>query len=410
VRSQFFTIFGAEVRRRLTSRAFQIGLVLSVAGIWAIAQLPKWVQQSADSAAHVVAVQASPELAARARPLLAGRYQVVDAPRGAEPVAFMHANRNVAALLKLDVRGGALDIAVYARDPGAFPASLVRRALLPMEIEAATGMPDARIAQILNGPVTIVSIESKFSSAAQADAARAIATLLITLLYVLVVVNSQLTMTSIAEEKTSRIAELLVSCVDLSTMLYAKIAASVSIAIVQLGLWALVGSFAFAGIGGELGSGAPPAGSAAAGVPMLSGNPWELLAIFCAFFFVGLLQLSSIFAAAGSLINRPEDLGSIGFPLILPIMAALLMGIFALSAPDATWVIVSSFVPFVAPFVMVARVMVDSPPFWQIAVSLLINVVTLVVVAFLAGRVYRVGMLMYGRAPTFGQMVKAMRT
>jgi ABC-2 type transport system permease protein len=59
---------------------------------------------------------------------------------------------------------------------------------------------------------------------------------------------------------------------------------------------------------------------------------------------------------------------------------------------------------------MVARVMVDSPPFWQIAVSLLINVVTLVVVAFLAGRVYRVGMLMYGRAPTFGQMVKAMRT
>ncbi len=54
--------------------------------------------------------------------------------------------------------------------------------------------------------------------------------------------------------------------------------------------------------------------------------------------------------------------------------------------------------------------MVDSPPFWQIAVSLLINVVTLVVVAFLAGRVYRVGMLMYGRAPTFGQMVKAMRT
>ncbi len=141
----------------------------------------------------------------------------------------------------------------------------------------------------------------------------------------------------------------------------------------------------------------------------MSGNPWELLAIFCAFFFVGLLQLSSIFAAAGSLINRPEDLGSIGFPLILPIMAALMMGIFALSAPGATWVVVSSFVPFVAPFVMVARVMVDSPPGWQIAVSLLVNVVTLAVVAILAGRVYRVGMLMYGRAPTFGQMLKAMR-
>ena len=410
MRSQFFTIFGAELRRRLTSRAFQIGLVMSVAGIWAIAQLPKWVQQSADSAAHVVAVQAPPQLASRARPLLAGRYQVVDAPPGADPAAFMHANHNVAALLKLDVRRGSLDIAVYARDPSAFPAPLVRRALLPMEIEAATGMPDEKIAQILNAPVTIVSIESKFSSAAQADAARAIATLLITLLYVLVVVNSQLTMTSIAEEKTSRIAELLVSCVDLSTMLYAKIAASVTIAIIQLGLWALVGSFAFAGIGGALGSSAPPSASAAAGAPMLNGNPLELLAIFCAFFFIGLLQLSSIFAAAGSLINRPEDLGSIGFPLILPIMAALLMGIFALSAPDATWVIVSSFVPFVAPFVMVARVMVDSPPLWQIAVSLLINVVTLVVVAFLAGRVYRVGMLMYGRAPTFGQMVKAMRT
>ncbi|MGR4064277.1 MAG: ABC transporter permease [Vulcanimicrobiaceae bacterium] len=407
MKSQFLIIFGAEMRRRLTSRAFQIGLVLSVAGIWAIAQLPTWVQQSADSAAHVVAIQASPELAARAQPLLAGRYQVVVAPAAADPVAYMHANRGVAALLHLHRASGSLDIAVYARDPGAFPAALVRRTLLPLEIEAATGMPDEKIARILNGPVTVVSIESKFSSAAQADAARAIATLLITLLYVLVVVNSQLTMTSIAEEKTSRIAELLVSCVDLSTMLYAKIAASVTIAIVQLGLWALVGSFAFAGIGSQLG--AAPTGTAAAGAPLVSGNPWELLAIFCAFFFVGLLQLSSIFAAAGSLINRPEDLGSIGFPLILPIMAALMMGIFALSAPGATWVVVSSFVPFVAPFVMVARVMVDSPPGWQIAVSLLVNVVTLAVVAILAGRVYRVGMLMYGRAPTFGQMLKAMR-
>ena len=332
----------------------------------------------------------------------------MDAPAGADPAAFLHAHRDVAALLNLQARQGALDVAVYARDPGAFPAGLIRSALLPLEIETTTGISDRRISQILDAPVKVVSVESKFSSAAQADAARAVATLIITLLYVLVVVNSQLTMTSIAEEKTSRIAELLVSCVDLSTMLYAKIAASVTIAVIQLGLWALVGSFAFAGIGTALGSSPPQR------PPRRRRRSWAGTSACCS---RSSPRSSSsaccslvIFAAAGSLINRPEDLGSIGFPLILPIMAALMMGIFALQQPDAAWVVVSSFVPFVAPFVMVARVVVDSPPLWQVALSLAINLVTLAFVAVLAGRVYRVGMLMYGRAPTFGQMMNALRT
>jgi ABC-2 type transport system permease protein len=121
------------------------------------------------------------------------------------------------------------------------------------------------------------------------------------------------------------------------------------------------------------------------------------------------LQFSTIFAGIGSLISRPEDLGSVNSALILPIVAALIIAITALDAPDAPIVVASSFVPLVAPFTMFARIAVSAPPAWEAWASGAINLVALLAIGLFAGRLYRVGMLLYGRPPSLKQMWTTMR-
>ena len=134
-----------------------------------------------------------------------------------------------------------------------------------------------------------------------------------------------------------------------------------------------------------------------------------LIAAFLIWFIIGFLQLSTLFAGAASLINRTEDLGSIAFPLVMPIVAAFLIAITGLAAPDSPLVVVCSYIPLLAPFVMFVRIAVSNVPLWQVAVSLAINLVALYLIAILAGKIYRVGMLLYGRAPSLRQVWSVIR-
>jgi ABC-2 type transport system permease protein len=131
---------------------------------------------------------------------------------------------------------------------------------------------------------------------------------------------------------------------------------------------------------------------------------------FLVYFIIGFLQLSTLLAGCASLINRTEDLGSINGPLMIPIVAALFIAMAALGAPDASFAVVTSMVPLLSPFVMFARIAVSNVPLWQIGLSLSINLVALYFIAILAGKIYRVGMLLYGRAPRLSQIWHVLRT
>jgi ABC-2 type transport system permease protein len=141
----------------------------------------------------------------------------------------------------------------------------------------------------------------------------------------------------------------------------------------------------------------------------LSGISPGDVAAFVLFFVIGFLQTATLFAAVASLINRTEDLGSLSGPLFLPVIAALIIAMSALAVPDAPAVVVTSFVPLIAPFVMFARIVVGSVPAWQIGASLAINIAAIYIIAVLGGRVYRVGMLLYGRAPRPAQIWHAIK-
>jgi ABC-2 type transport system permease protein len=404
--NEFITVYSAEVMRRLRSRAFIVGLMIGAIGIIAMIRLPAFIDSFASQADRIV-LAGDPALIRQAKPLLKSDYTITGvAPGLTRPTASdLDAHGKAAAVVVLTRSNRGIHATIYTKDPTANTASDLKRDLVPLQVAFATNISSGQVGSLMKVPVDVKPLASKFGTAAQADQAKIVANLLIVLLYLLIVLNSQLIMTSVAEEKTSRIAELLVASVKPSSLLAGKIAASASLAIVQMALWVAVG-FAF-------GSSTPTthlASHASPSAPFsLSGVSPTDIAGFVIFFLLGYLQMATMFAAIGSLINRTEDIGSIGGPFFMPIIAAFFIAIAALEVPDAPVVVVTSFIPLIAPFVMFARIVVSSVPLWQIGASLAINVAAIWVIAILGGKVYRIGMLLYGRPPKLSQLWHAIR-
>lgn len=407
--NEFITVYSAEIMRRLRSRAFILGLIIGAAGIALMLRLPDLMDSFANQSYRVV-LAGDPQLIAQARPLLKKDLNI----NGTMPNVTVPSERDLegraktSAIIVLQPGTHGLRVTVYAKDPGGISTSQLRRDLLPLNIGSSTKLSQNQVAALLKMPVDVRPLGSKFETAAQADQARLAANVLIFVLYLLIVLNAQLIMTSVAEEKTSRIAELLIASVRPSALLAGKIAASASLAIVQLVVWAAVG-FALGANFGSPTAGADTGPHAGNDVISFGGISTIDIAGFVVFFLIGYLQMATLFAAVGSLINRTEDIGSLGGPLFIPIVAALLIAITALQVPDAPFIIAASFVPLIAPFVMFARIVVTTVPAWQIAVSLAINLAAIYAIAIIGGKIYRIGMLLYGRPPKLSQLWNAIR-
>jgi ABC-type Na+ efflux pump permease subunit len=399
--NEIVIVYSAEVMRRLRSRTFFLGLIFGVIGVAIMIELPLWFDSYSRQSDRIL-LAGDPHVVSAARPLLAKDFVIAGQwNEAATPSLEALAARRASGVVAIVRERGAIHVTVYAKDPGMISASALRRDLVPLNLQFAAGMPPQRIAALMRVPVHTQSLVAKFGTAAESNAARAIAYILLLLLYILIMVNSQLIMSSVAEEKTSRIAELLVASVNPGALLAGKVAASATLAIGQMIVWLAV-AWAL-GASNPQAQMSPSSGSDMSSFS-LNGISSTDVAGFLVFFLVGFLQTSTLFAAIASLINRTEDLGSIAAPMFVPVVGGFIIAISALAVPDSPAVVVTSFIPLIAPFVMFARIVVSSVPAWQIAASLAINIAAIYVIALLGGRIYRVGMLLYGRAPRLSQI------
>ncbi len=412
--NDFVTVFQAELVRRIRSRAFLVGLVIGVFAIALMFQLPQFLIR-ATSQTRALVVIGAPAVAQPAAALLRNEYSVRAVLPPQTPDAALLAAHKAGEAVVVTAQPAHLAVTLYAKDPADAHVTAMRRALAPLQLQLATHLSNARAQAVLNIPIAVRSVSTKFSTTADAQAAHGIAYTLLFFLYILILVNSQIVMSSVAEEKTSRIAELLVAAVDPIALLVGKICAAATLALLQLAVWivtaAFIGNAAFGAPGGSTGAAAGAAQPFALNA-LLSGaviSPWVIVA-FVLFLILGFFQLSTLFAALTSLINRTEDLGSVTVPLVLPVVFAFIAAITALETPDAGWVIGLSFVPVLSPFIMFARIAVSAVPIWQIALSLAIDVVALALIAVVAGKLYRVGMLLYGRTPNLRQVWSIVRS
>jgi ABC-2 type transport system permease protein len=402
-------IFQAEFLRKVRSRPFIIGTVIGMLGVGAIVFLPGYLRTAFDANSNTIVLAGDPALVARAKPLLVKTYRVaatLPTPAAPPTIADLDRYHKAAAFIILERRSDRLHATAYARDASTFRDDFARN-LVPLNIELSTHLPQSRIDPLLTVPVEVKSLDTKFHSQSDSDSARQVAYALIVLLYLAIMLNSQSVMAAVAEEKTSRIAELLVATTSPMQLLVGKILAAGATGIIQISCWVGAGYIA----GQQLARSLPRA-AATAPTHNVFGQfdiSTGLIVAFIVFFIIGFLQYVTLYAAGASLINRTEDLGSVTMPLLFPALASYLLAFAVLGFPNDPRVMIFSQIPLISPFVMFTRLAVSTVPVWQVALSIVINIVATALIIWGAGKVYRVGLLMYGRPPSFKQVIAALR-
>jgi len=240
------------------------------------------------------------------------------------------------------------------------------------------------------------------------------------LLYMMIIIYGQMILRGVLEEKTTRVAEVVVSSVSTDTLLAGKVLGVGAVALTQVFAWIglsimmgiyllplllmRMGAGAAAGAGGA--GGGMNAAAAMAALPSLSlGSGLAML-----FFFVfGFLFYSSLFAAVGAMVNSPEDAQQAGMPVMLLLVSSIVTMTPILTQPNSTFARVMTLIPFSAPILMPMRMILVSVPWYEVAASLLGVAVAGLLAIWLSARIYRVGLLMYGKRPSFSELARWVR-
>lgn len=241
-------------------------------------------------------------------------------------------------------------------------------------------------------------------------------------LYLLLTINGTMIMRSVMEEKTSRIVEVMISTVKPHELMFGKILGVGLVGLFQIIIWCITTPLFIWLISSIFMTEMPPVNAGPTGDALQTGagnaifegifmqlsaiNWWMLIPLLFLFFLFGYLMYSSLFAAIGSTMGDDQGEGqSLTFLVIMPLLFGFYISISALRSPNSSLAVWSSLVPFFSPIVMPVRLAFE-PPGWQIAISLLLLLLASVFFAWLSARIYRVGILMYGKKATFSDLKK----
>ena len=207
-------------------------------------------------------------------------------------------------------------------------------------------------------------------------------------------------MTGVIEEKSSRIVEVLMSSVTPTEFMAGKVIGMGLVAFTQLGIWA--GSGLLLTLGGS---------SAFPEMARLMGavDP-ALIVWFLVLFPIGYAMYSFLYAACGAMCNNVQEAQQAVMPVTLIVVMAFFVVFGTFQSPDsglATW---ASIFPLTAPIVLLARLGLSEPPLWQVALSVVLQLAGVAAIVLLAARIFRVGMLMYGKRPTLPELWRWVRT
>jgi len=217
---------------------------------------------------------------------------------------------------------------------------------------------------------------------------------MVMLLYTAVIFYGVSVMRAVLEEKNSRVMEVLLSSATSTELMAGKLIGVGAVGLTQIGIWIVMAAvYAF------------PALAASVSVGEIRIPPLTLAA-FALFFLLGYLLYSSIYAAIGAIITSEQEGQQLQFIILLPLIISVFMMGPVMRAPDAPVAVWTSMVPFFSPVLMYLRIAVQTPPVWQIALSLLLLVATIAGFLFLCARIYRIGILMYGKRPTLPEILK----
>ena len=268
--------------------------------------------------------------------------------------------------------------------------------------------------------------DNKEQTASSSAASSFIGIILGFVLYFFLVIYGSIVMQSIIEEKNSRILEVLVSTVRPFDMMMGKILGVASVALTQIAIWGVLLIVISAAVIPAVmpddilaGVEAVKAGADAAALAtdvdmeaitalasiMDTGYIAQIVVLLLLFMMGGFLLYAAMYAAVGASVDQAQDAQQLTTTIMLPIIFAFILLTMVMNDPNSPVVVWSSMIPFTSPIVMMGRIP-SGIPTWEIVTSLVLLYATFIVMVWLAGKIYRVGIFMHGKKPTFKELYK----
>jgi ABC-2 type transport system permease protein len=221
------------------------------------------------------------------------------------------------------------------------------------------------------------------------------------MIYITLTIYGQVILGAVVEEKETRLAEILFSSARPFELLAGKLVGVGLAGLTQLAIWvgSLVALFVVMAAQADM-------------APVMQNMPNItplMILYFFIFFLVGYFIYASIFAVIGAMVTTVQEGGQFAFPPIMIMLAAFYFSFAVIRDPSSDLSFWVSIAPLLAPMTMPVRILGEMPPFWQIALAIALNVITIIGIVWVAGRVYRIGMLMYGKRATIPEMLRWIR-
>ncbi|MTD31629.1 ABC transporter permease [Planomicrobium sp. YIM 101495] len=407
---EFWIIFKQAFMTKAKTKSFIITTAIAVAVFFLLANLPNIIGMFDDGEEDVLhIVDESGELA----PLLQDQLAQMDSSTQAMPTDMTEAELQegimegtISAYIVL-TQGDSLGARYVSESASEFDnSSELQNAVQNMQtarMAEELGLTSAQLGALF-APVEFEreSVSENAKSEEELSQARGLVYILIMLIYIAVIYYPNMIAMEVATEKSSRVMEILISSVSPVKHMFAKIAGIGMLGILQMMIFGLAGFTALKTSGSDLSEGFFSVFGF--GDVRISTFLFAVL-----FFLLGYFLYAVLAALLASLVSRTEDVNQLMLPMMMLIIIGSLIAFSGISMPDATYVTVSSYIPFFAPLVMFLRVGMLDLPLWEPLLSIAIMLATIGGLGWFGARVYRGGVLMYGSAQSLKDIRKALK-
>jgi ABC-2 type transport system permease protein len=292
------------------------------------------------------------------------------------------------------------EIKFYAKNAGGFSSlarleGALRNAISERRI-ALEGLDANRIRNLTKGVELTVVNERGESEGGRIM----VAFILVIFIYITVLLYGVTVMRGVMEEKQSRIIEILLASVKPFDLMFGKVIGIGLVGLTQYLVWAVFG-LALSAL-----SAAGAIAVAGFGMPKISVS---LMIFFMVYYLLGYFLYAAVYAMIGAIVSSEDDGQQLLLPVSMTFALSFVLSTLALGNPNGVAVTILSLIPFFGPSVMFLRIALGAAPAWQIAASIILLVATIVAVTWVAAKIYRVGVLMYGKRPTLPELARWLR-
>ncbi len=296
----------------------------------------------------------------------------------------------------------------------------VRSAVRALRVEQQEVDPAVYEAIMADIPITSVQLTQSGEERGNAAAYAVIGGIMGFLLYIAMLIYGSVVMQGVMQEKQNRVVEIMVSSLRPSELLMGKVLGIGAMGLLQMTFWAVLIAAGTMLSGLVVGLFVDPASlqlpATASNADVLAAMDFSIPVIepivfvmFILYFLGGYLLYATLFAAIGSSVEQQQDAQGIMLPVMLPLILSIVFMQTVIDKPDSTLAVVLSLVPFTSPIPMVVRFAMIDVPLWELAASLALMVLFIYGAIWVAGRIYRIGILSYGKKPTLRELARWVR-